>query len=115
MALLGQLCADAGQSRPEDAVPTLIDQGDNDPFLAGQLQPAAYSAEVAAAEGLAVNAAHPARLRPQLLLALPRLLKTICASMRSISLAKRQCAAKLLRGACSGLTGRVFSAGNQKR
>lgn len=33
-------------SRPEDAVPTLIDQGDNDPFLAGQLQPAVL-AEVA--------------------------------------------------------------------
>ncbi len=45
MALLGQLRADAGQP-PEDAVPTLIDQGDNDPFLAGQLQPAVL-AEVA--------------------------------------------------------------------
>ncbi len=33
-------------SQPADAVPTLIDQGDNDPFLAGQLQPAVL-AEVA--------------------------------------------------------------------
>ncbi|MCP6519552.1 S-formylglutathione hydrolase, partial [Klebsiella pneumoniae] len=33
-------------SRAEDAVPTLIDQGDNDPFVAGQLQPGVL-AEVA--------------------------------------------------------------------
>ncbi|STU92909.1 S-formylglutathione hydrolase [Klebsiella pneumoniae subsp. ozaenae] len=46
-------------SRPEDAVPTLIDQGDNDPFLAGQLQPAVL-AEVARQKAWAVNAAHPA-------------------------------------------------------
>ena len=39
-------CALMQASRPEDAVPTLIDQGDNDPFLAGQLQPAVL-AEVA--------------------------------------------------------------------
>ena len=59
-------CALMQASRPEDAVPTLIDQGDNDPFLAGQLQPAVL-AEVARQKA-AVNAAHPARLRPQLLL-----------------------------------------------
>jgi S-formylglutathione hydrolase len=39
MAGMGQLCADAGQ-QAEDAIPTLIDQGDADQFLAGQLQPA---------------------------------------------------------------------------
>ena len=33
-------CALMQASQPADAVPTLIDQGDNDPFLAGQLQPA---------------------------------------------------------------------------
>ncbi len=60
-------CALMQASRPEDAVPTLIDQGDNDPFLAGQLQPAVL-AEVARQKASAVNAAHPARLRPQLLL-----------------------------------------------
>lgn len=94
-------CALMQASRPEDAVPTLIDQGDNDPFLAGQLQPAVL-AEVARQK------ARPLTLRIQpvtttAITSLPRLLKTICASMRSISLAKRQCAAKLLRGACSGL------------
>lgn len=36
---MGQLCADAGQQHG-DAIPTLIDQGDADQFLAGQLQPA---------------------------------------------------------------------------
>lgn len=39
-------CALMQASQPADAVPTLIDQGDNDPFLAGQLQPAVL-AEVA--------------------------------------------------------------------
>ncbi|NTY82346.1 S-formylglutathione hydrolase [Citrobacter werkmanii] len=33
-------CALMLTSRPEDAIPTLIDQGDNDQFLADQLQPA---------------------------------------------------------------------------
>ena len=33
-------CALMLASRPEDAIPTLIDQGDNDQFLADQLQPA---------------------------------------------------------------------------
>ncbi|MTH47925.1 S-formylglutathione hydrolase [Intestinirhabdus alba] len=33
-------CALMYASRPEQAIPTLIDQGDNDTFLAGQLQPA---------------------------------------------------------------------------
>ncbi len=65
MALLDS-CALMQASRPEDAVPTLIDQGDNDPFLAGQA--AGGTGGGRAAEGLAVNAAHPARLRPQLLL-----------------------------------------------
>lgn len=39
-------CALMQASQPADAVPTLIDQGDSDPFLAGQLQPAVL-AEVA--------------------------------------------------------------------
>ncbi|SQC63613.1 S-formylglutathione hydrolase [Klebsiella pneumoniae] len=72
-------CALMQASRPEDAVPTLIDQGDNDPFLAGQLQPAVL-AEVARQK------AWPLTLRIQpvtttAITLLPRLLKTICASM----------------------------------
>ena len=39
-------CALMQASQPADAVPTLIDQGDSDPFRAGQLQPAVL-AEVA--------------------------------------------------------------------
>jgi S-formylglutathione hydrolase len=59
-------CALMQASQPADAVPTLIDQGDNDPFLAGSCS--RRTGGNRPPEGLAVNAAYPARLRPQLLL-----------------------------------------------
>lgn len=43
-------CALMLQNQPGDAIPTLIDQGDRDPFLAGQLQPARL-AEIARQTG----------------------------------------------------------------
>lgn len=99
-------------SRPEDAVPTLIDQGDNDPFLAGQLQPAVL-AEVARQKAWPLTL----RIQPGYDHSYYFIASFIEDHLRFHAqhlLAKRQCAAKLLRGACSGLQD-AFSAGNQKR
>nr|VUD23091.1 esterase [Salmonella sp. NCTC 7297] len=49
-------------SRPQDAIPVLIDQGDSDQFLADQLQPAVL-AEAARQTALADDATNSARLR----------------------------------------------------
>ena len=58
MAGMGQLRVDDA-SNAQDAIPTLIDQGDNDQFLADQLQPAVL-AESRAPESVADDAAYSA-------------------------------------------------------
>ncbi len=52
-------CALMYASNAQDAIPTLIDQGDNDQFLADQLQPAVL-AEAARHESVADDAAYSA-------------------------------------------------------
>ncbi len=49
-------------SKPADAIPTLIDQGDSDQFLADQLQPAVL-AEIARQTAWPNDATYSARLR----------------------------------------------------
>lgn len=75
-------CALMLASKPADAIPTLIDQGDSDQFLADQLQPAVL-AETAR------QTAWPMTLRIQpvtttAITLLRRLLRITCASMPSI-------------------------------
>lgn len=82
---MGQLCADAGQQHG-DAIPTLIDQGDADQFLAGQLQPAVL-AEAARQKDWPLTL----RIQPGMTTAITlwrHLLKIISASMRRICLSK---------------------------
>ncbi len=55
------------ESGEADAIPTLIDQGDNDQFLADQLQPARL-AEAARQKSPAADVTYSVRLRSQLLL-----------------------------------------------
>ncbi len=92
----------AGRRTP----PTLIDQGDNDPFLAGQLQPAVL-AEVARQK------ARPLTLRIQPGYDSYYFIASFIEEDHRASInanAPRSASRRMFRP-----TGRVFSAGNQKR
>jgi hypothetical protein len=94
-------------SKAEDAIPTLIDQGDADQFLAGQLQPAVL-AEAARQKDWPLTL----RIQPGMITAitlLRPLLRIISASMRSICSDK--CAGLMpLPGLRAGFVGPVSEA-----